>query len=142
MKHFIRNILFLLLGITIGIAGTVNHYKKSQEQAVSDTLPRISAPKLYAAYSESELRSNRKYWNTAIQVEGIIQEVYKTRDGNVKVYLHSNHKYRGVTCKLKNASKQIKKPLKIGNSIVMQGYCFGMDKNVRLTECRIVNRGI
>ena len=140
MKHLIRHILILFLGISLGIAGTVYHYNQKGPPAISEDLKRISAPKLYAAYKANEEKSNRKYWNRPLEVEGIVQEVYQTSDGNLRVHLRGNSGYHGVTCKLHNARKQLVIPLEIGSSVTLQGYCFGMDKNVRLVDCVLVGK--
>lgn len=137
MKHIVRNILFLLLGLTIGIAGTVKQYEKPAEQVLSDTLPRISAEQLFSRYHQDELKANRKYWNEPIQVEGIIKEVYQASDGNLKVLLQGGNRFYGVICKIQASEEQIEKPLKIGGQVIVQGRCFGMDNNVRLTDCLV-----
>lgn len=128
----------LLLGILVGISfAEIRH-------AITDNAPqqtvdyRLTAPRLYAEYQHNEHSSNRKYWDAIIEVEGIVQEVYENSDGTLYVLLQGHSPHYGVSCEIPEPARQIKQPLRIGSTLRLQGRCYGMDANVRMTQCNIV----
>lgn len=125
-------------GVIAGVIIVVSYFYIKQFEDKESFRHSLSATELYSEYHSNEILSNEKYLNKTIRITGVVKEVYKTKDDKIMVWLRGVKSYKGVKCKIQYPEEEIKKPLKLGDSIVLVGRCLGMDKNVKIFECEIV----
>ena len=138
MRTSYKYIMLFGGGLIAGVIIVASYFYIKQFEDTESIRYSLSAPELYSEYRSDEMLSNEKYLNKTIRIKGIVKEVYKTKDDKIMVWLRGVKSYKGVKCKIQYPEKEIKEPLKLGDSIVLVGRCLGMDSNVKLFECEIV----
>lgn len=98
----------------------------------------IDAGKLSNEYASDVKAGNRKYKGKYLTVVGKVAQQYKNKYQESIIILMDDKQLNGVKCILNNTSKQLKKPLKQGESIKINGRCAGFDDYVLLRGCIIL----
>jgi len=98
----------------------------------------LDAGTLANEYASDVKAGSRKYKGRYITVIGKVSQQYKNKYQESIIILMDKKQLNGVKCVLNNASKQLKKPLKQGELIIINGRCAGFDDYVLLTGCIIL----
>lgn len=98
----------------------------------------IDAGKLANEYASDASAGNRRYKGKYLTVIGKVAQQYKNKYQESIIILMDTKQLNGVKCVLNSASKQLKKPLKQGESIKINGRCAGFDDYVLLKGCIIL----
>ncbi len=88
-------------------------------------------------YKKDEKNADWKYKNRVLIVKGVLTEQYKNKEGLVVIVLSSNKKSFGISCTM-YTNKQITRPLKIGETVQIKGFCLGKKEHVLLGKCVFV----
>jgi len=137
-----KKILFAILALALvaGIYATYMYYKphKNIETAKEDVA--ITAPNLFAAFSDNEARANSEYLDKIVLVSGIINEVTIDDSSNVNVYLNvGNDGFGSVSCNFNSLEGQKVLNYKAGQSVKIKGVCTGFLMDVVLNRCVLIN---
>ena len=98
----------------------------------------VDADKLANEYANDIKAGDKKYKGKYLTVVGRVAQQYKNKYQEGIIILMDSKQLNGVKCFINTASKQIKKPLKQGESIKINGRCAGFDDYVLLRGCIIL----
>ncbi len=98
----------------------------------------IDAGKLANEYASNVNSGNKKFAGKYLTVVGKIAQQYKNKYQESIIILMDSKNLNGVKCILNSASKQLKYPLKQGESIKINGRCAGFDDYVLLKGCIVL----
>lgn len=97
----------------------------------------LEAGKLTKEYLEKPAKSDRKYKNNILIIEGRISQVY-TNKNNQSILILANVKDKyGVSCTLKMTEK-ISEPFRQYQLVEIKGLCTGFKENVIMENCVIL----
>lgn len=96
----------------------------------------ITAPQLYAFYSQFEDSANHKYLDSVISVSGAIKSI-EMNEGRYTVALNTNDSNGAVLCEMDKIENDKIKKLKNGQQINLVGYCNGILIDVQLDRCKL-----
>lgn len=96
----------------------------------------ITAPQLFALYSQFEDSANHKYNDSVISVTGAIQSIELNGD-RYTVALNSNDSNGAVLCEMDMLENEKIRKLKSGQQINLVGYCNGILLDVQLDRCKL-----
>lgn len=99
----------------------------------------ISSEKLYSDFKTDQENANEKYNRKIIQITGTLKEVYLRENNELRLILHNENGYNGISCILPERQLQIIKPLRIGSNITLKGFCRGIKTDVILQNCVLIN---
>jgi hypothetical protein len=91
----------------------------------------VSATRIFADYQKNEQAANKIYLDKAIEVQGEISEVKRTRR-QTRCGLKSSDPFFGGYAR----SRRIR-PAKLGEQVVVKGFCSGFSSDVVLRDCII-----
>lgn len=96
----------------------------------------ISAPQLYALFSQFEDSANHKYLDSVISVSGSVQNI-ELNDKRYSVTLASNDSNGAVICEMDTMDNVKIKNIKTGQKINLVGFCNGILMDVQLDRCKL-----
>ncbi len=129
-KYFSTELVIVLLSLILLSCASQNMGLKND----------LDAGKLANEYAANLKVGNKKYKGKYITIVGKVSQQYKNRYQESIIILMDNKQLNGVKCILNNASKQLKKPLKQGELIIINGRCSGFNDYVLLTGCIILKK--
>lgn len=89
-------------------------------------------------YAKDIKSGNKKYKGEYLTISGKIAEHYKNKYDQKIILLMDKKQVNGIKCILNSSSKQLKKPLKLGSNIRINGRCSGFNEYVILERCIIL----
>lgn len=98
----------------------------------------ITAPALYALYSQFEDSANNKYLDSVINVSGVIQNI-ELNNERYTISLASNDSNGTVICEMDKKENEKIKQLKKDQQISLVGNCNGLLIDVQLDRCKLAN---
>ena len=137
MKQIVLGIITLI--IVALVYATYLYYKphKNIETAKEDVA--VTAPNLYAEYTNNEYMANEKYLDKLILVTGIIDEKSIDESKNVNLYLNvASDAFGKVSCNFNRSDGAKALNYKQGMQVKVKGICTGYMMDVVLNKCVIV----
>lgn len=126
-KLIIALAVVLLLGVVAFFIVTNRPTRKvDNEKGIA-----INARNLFQSFSSDEAKANQSYLNKAISVNGVISVADTNQEGIPFVVLQTDDIMSGVMCTMRE--KQF--PGKVGDSVVLKGFCSGFVGDVKITDC-------
>lgn len=98
----------------------------------------LDAEQFAEQYRSNPPKYNRTYKNQWLELEGQIDEFYKAQSGEMLIVIYSPNQTTGVKAELLHSVQQLKKPLKIGQSVKIIGLCQGFDQYVLLKKTKLI----
>ncbi len=133
-KHIIL-IVAVLAVIGAGIAYW--QYNKPHRDAASEEVAfKMTASELYAAFDSDENAAMAKYGNQLIEVTGKAMESTTEFESNSMILLDSGNPLFGVKAMFQTP---VINPPTTGEQVVIRGFCSGINGDVELTRCTIIN---
>ncbi len=130
----------VLIYITIYLLGGITGYfYLKNEECISKYLSRANIGSGFEITQQDELKKAYiQKINSPVVVKGIVQEVYT--NGNKEMIINMKHKNIpiDINCTLPNADEQIKKPIKLGQEINVEGLFAKFDKAILLKSCKLL----
>ncbi len=83
------------------------------------------------------LKSASTMLGKPLAVNGIVEEVYKNTDNEIVIYLKGNDIPVRINCTLTNSDSQIKEPIKLGQTINLEGMFTQINSQMFLKGCRL-----
>ncbi|GIW80850.1 MAG: hypothetical protein KatS3mg105_2657 [Gemmatales bacterium] len=128
--------------LCIGVLSLVLSVKKSHRRLDPRMVPleqHVTAQDLYAAFRNDAKEANARYGNKLLIVTGRID--YIDLSGDYPVYLISGDQFelRKVKCLFKPEDRERVLEFKRGELIHFSGICKGMDVNVNLVDCQLID---
>jgi hypothetical protein len=129
-----KNLLWLgLIGIALSVSLTIYFvYTREHRDVSSEKGIRVTAQKLFEAFTADETKANALYLDKAIEITGEVVNVSTNQDGNIVVDFKTNDPFFLINCTFKSDPGA----LKTGDSITFKGICTGYipDANVVINE--------
>ena len=134
MKKWI--IIILAIGLVAGLAIGVYMYNKPLEGMDSQQADfAISAVDLYTAFDSDEENANTTYLGKVVQVNGVIQTISDTEEGQPSILLEAGGLMGGVICRLDPSAKG---SFTVGQPVTFRGECTGKLMDVELARCVVI----
>lgn len=126
----------MLIGAGIGISLWNKPHENMQSSKAEASL---DAATLFKAFNDNEEAANKSYLGKTLAVSGKVKEVSNEAGSPIKITLETGEDF-GVVCELDPLSKHPKTDFKPGDDISLKGKCDGLNFDVQLSRCVIVNR--
>ena len=133
MKKTLLYILLFTVGIILGFVFFTKNSNYSEKNYLAVDKPVKYEQKSFSYSALSML-------GREIIVNGKIQEAYKNKDHELVLYILVENIPVTVSCTLKNTDKQIKTPIKLGETISIQGKFMRLDERMELKKCLLLQR--
>lgn len=137
--------MLLTLVLVGAIAGSYMFNKKGPDIANASGV-KVSAAKLFEAFSKDSVLANKTYLDKIVEVSGQVTKLNKNQQSQSIVLLKTNTAEASINCTLESpAGTNIKE----GTNITIKGICtglgqgdadFGILPDVYLSRCYIVDR--
>lgn len=131
--------IILLLGSLIAIIGIIVGlylWNKPHKSIEDETTQLVTAIEVSKAFEVNEAQANQQFLNKALTVAGVVQEVGKNQDNAQLVLLKGSDELSGVQCTMKIPQESIK----VGDSVLISGFCNGYTVVVLLNDCVVINK--
>lgn len=133
MKRILQYILLFTFGIILGFVFFTKNSNYSEKNYLAIDKP--------VKYEQKTFRySVLSMLGRDIVVNGRIQEAYKNKNNELVLYISVENISVTLSCTLKNTNKQIKKPIKLGEAISIQGKFVCLDERMELKDCLLLQR--
>ena len=108
-------------------------------QSIADETPAFSldATTLVGEFDKDEKSANTKYLGKIIEVNGVVAEKLKDKNGNINVTLQGAD-LSGVGCEFEPNAQSSLASLKEGQEVKIKGICTGVLMDVVLVDCVFV----
>ena len=115
--------LFVLAVLAVGgmTWGYFLYNKPHQNIASADAIG-VTAPQLYAAFTQDSVQANAKFAQRVVEVSGVVTNVSRNLDQQSVVLLESGQDGASVNCTLDGADETIK----VGQSVSIKALCSGI----------------
>lgn len=138
-NQFFNVIICTLFIISIILSSQCSSPVKSGEDA--SIKYKIEAADLYDAYSKNEEEANQKFLNRMIEVSGPLASIQTDTKNNTILFLLDD--LFGIRCSLDStysaSNTEVLIGLSPGENISVKGKCNGLQSDVQLSECVILN---
>lgn len=133
-------LLFLVFAALVGGFIGYRMWNKPYENMQTATpAVTVEAAELFQAYSSDETAAAAKYGNDqTVAVRGVVKEVTKEDGGSVKILLDTGADF-GVLAELDPLTKHPRTDFNAGETITVKGKCTGLNLDVQLARCVVVN---
>ena len=131
-KNIIAAIIVIFL-LAVGFAGWYIFNKPHRSLDKAETV-RINTDSLLAAYLRDEKSANTIFLDKALKVNGEIAELNTNQAGQMVILLKTMDPMSGVVCTLRDKPKEA---LKVGQQVVIKGFCSGYITDVVLRDCQL-----
>lgn len=130
-RRYLYIALFSLV-IAFGIVAVVVYrvYNKEHQSALTAEALPVESTSLAFQFESGEQEANKKYFNKALKVSGIVKAVQKNQAGKTVVTLEGTS-MTGVICTM----DQLTATLVPGNPVTLTGFCSGYLADVVLDRC-------
>jgi hypothetical protein len=126
------------IGIVIAIAVAFFVFRKADDSVADKKADfKLKCSEIVGEFEADEQKSNTKYLDKIVEVEGIIAELGSDTSG-VNITLRDEGAISGVTCSFSVSQKIDIKELKLGSNLVIKGICTGYLMDVTLNKGAIV----
>ena len=133
--------VFLLIGVTAtGYFAYHEYHRKQKDVLELDATFTLSSEAIIKEFSADEKRSNAKYLDKVIAVNGIIKSVDKDEQGGYTVVLKSGEPMSTVRCTMDSLHNQEAANQKAGTNVKIKGICTGFNSDELLGSDLILNR--
>ncbi|TVR40198.1 MAG: hypothetical protein EA392_04485 [Cryomorphaceae bacterium] len=110
-------------------------YHKAPETSTSRTADyQLTAAELFAAYEENEISAHETYGGKLLEVQGNVFDSESDMNGITVLMLDAGHPVFGVKCLL---SEPLKDGPKLETTVVVRGFCSGINGDVELNRCTL-----
>ena len=136
-----KYIVLIVLAVVICIGGTVVY--KIWNKPFSDPLRgdaiRVTAKQLFTDFSTNETEAQKKYvpqkfGDKKLEITGEINDIGKNEDNETYYILKTGDENFGVKCIMDKGNEGAK----VGDSIVIRGFCTGYNMDVIVNRCKVV----
>ena len=138
-NQFFIVIICTLFIISIILSSQCSNPEKPGEDA--SIKYKIEAADLYDAFSKNEEEANQKFLNRIIEVNGPLASIHTDAKNNTVLFLLDD--LFGIRCSLDStysaSNKEVLIGLSPGENIGVKGKCNGLQTDVQLSECVILN---
>ncbi len=130
-----KKLIFLLI-LVAAIAGGLYFFSEFNRglEGAGKADHQITATKIFEEFDNDEKAANTKYLDKVVEVEGIITEVKKNKEGKLTVAMEGGMLF-GVTCEMFESDKIDQNKFKKGQKIKLKGVCTGFLSDVVLVRC-------
>ena len=130
-KILIATVVSIMVAVAI-VLFVVN----KPHQSIADETPafRLDAGTLVGDYDKDEKKANSKYLGKIVEVQGVIAEKLKDKNGNVNLTLQGPE-LSGVGCEFEPSAQKSVANLKEGQEVKIKGICTGVLMDVVLVDC-------
>ena len=138
-----KNIKYLLIALAIIaliiaiVFGLIFNAPKASVQSKNVDFT-LSASELFQEYSENQSVADQKFIDQIIQISGTIFEISEDQQGATVFLLTTGENSAGVLCTMTVTESTKVKTKKIGDAIILKGFCSGMLMEVVLNRCQLV----
>ncbi len=133
-----RLLLVALLLAAMGTAVGLYFYRqKVPSMATQKADLTLSAAELFAAFETDEAAANARYLGKILMVKGQVREANTLADGTVKVVLDAGQDF-GVLCEFDPNTQHPRTTFQPGENITVKGECAGLNFDVLLARCVVV----
>lgn len=139
-KKYVILISILIVLAAGGVIGYKMWNKPFQDPLQGDAL-KVTAIQLFNDFSTNEAAAQKKYvpeklGDKKIEVTGQINEIGKNADGETFYTLKTNDEMFGVKCIMEKGEEIAN--AKVGNTIIVRGFCDGYNMDVIVNRCKPV----
>ena len=137
MKKLGIILIILLIGSIIAYF-IYKQMSKHNDPTESKDKVSINAIELYKNYTQNEASADSLYLGKVIDLTGNISEIEKN-DNRYTLYLNTTDSTGTISCEMDTLENSNISKLNKGNSIKINGFCNGINIDVQLDRCKIVN---
>jgi len=139
-----RKYIFLIVfavAICIGAAVAYRVWNKTFSDPLSGDAISITARQLFTDFNNNETEAQKKYvprklGDKKLEISGEISEIGKNEDNETYYILKTGDANFGVKCIVDKGGESDN--AKVGNSIVVRGFCTGYNMDVIVNRCKVV----
>ena len=137
--------VILLILVVIFCSAAIIAYKfwnKPFKDPLKGDAIKVTATQLFDDFNSNEAEAQQKYVpanmdDKILEITGKIIEVGNNEDGEIYYMLKTNDEMFGVKCVMDNDSSGIN--AKVGDNVIIRGFCVGYNMDVIVGRCKIVN---
>ncbi|MBK8611133.1 MAG: hypothetical protein IPL84_14620 [Chitinophagaceae bacterium] len=138
MNKFVAGII--VLAIAGGIYAYLEYNRKPADLKNKKAAAQVTAKELILLYTNYEDSANRKYLGKVVEVSGTIIRITNQPDSLVNILLGDSSLLSGVSCQIDSKHINETKMHRIGESLVIRGYCTGFLMDIELNRCVFVKQ--
>ncbi len=139
MKKVLLYISVFLCGIVLGYFLVINNNLFNKENKQIDN-KHLASHEMLETRKQDFILSAPKMLGESIIINGVVKEAYKNRDNEIVLYLEDSNIPININCTLSNSEVQIKEPIRLGESINLQGVFTQLEEQMYLKGCRLIYR--
>lgn len=139
MKRSLLYIIVFFAGITIGYFLFIHNFS-SKELVFSKEGNYLASVKPVSDKKEEFLQSAANLLGESIIIEGAVKEAYKNKRNEVVLYVIDANIPVTINCTLRNSDLQILEPIRLGESINLQGTLTRLSEQMYLDKCHLIYR--
>ena len=128
---------FLFVAIAGGAIGYYFYNKKMPSMASEKSDVAVDAANLYQEFQDDETAATTKYLCKIVTVTGAVLESSTLEDGTPKVLLDTGSDF-SISCELDPNTKHARSEFEPGEKLTLKGECAGLNLDVQLARCVIV----
>ena len=136
--------IILLIVVVIFCSTAIIVYKfwnKPFKDALKGDAIKVTATQLFNDFNINEAQAQQKYVpanmdDKILEIAGEIIQVANNEDGEIYYMLKTNDEMFGVKCVMDNDSSGIN--AKVGDNVIIRGFCVGYNMDVIVRRCKIV----
>lgn len=137
MKKRIFGILILL-----AVAGAAVAFYMYQKPVASlageEAVVKMSSTDFFTAFAQDEQKANTDYTGKIVEITGEVVDIMTNSDQSTTLVLASDDPIFGVKCRIDPTFNKAPLPGS-GETTTVKGRCTGMNADVELNECIIIN---
>lgn len=134
MKTKILAAVVVIILIAAGI-GYWQYNKPHPDAATGEVAYSVSAAALFEEFDHNEQKAAEKYVNKLLEVSGTVKETSTESDNYAMIVLDSEHPLFGVKAMFQSP---LLNPVETGTKVTIRGFCSGINGDVELTRCTII----
>jgi hypothetical protein len=126
------------LVVAIGLVAVLIGYKmynKPHRSVEEESSISISASELFNQFRQNEEQANSTFLNKAVEVTGVVSEVFKNQDGMQVIVLKTADDLYGISCTMDHDQ-----PIHVGAVVTIKGFCMGYLSDVVINNGKIANK--
>jgi len=136
-----RSAVLISILIILAVGGVIVYkiWNKPFKDPLEGDAIKVTAIQLFNDFSVNEVAAQKKYvpeklGEKKVEVAGEIREIGKNDDGETFYTLKSSDEMFGVKC-IMDKGEEIKNA-KVGDSIIVRGFCDGYNMDVIVNRCK------
>ncbi|MFT3747421.1 MAG: hypothetical protein QM768_03865 [Agriterribacter sp.] len=133
-----KKLIIFLAGAILCLGFAWYWYNKPREGVSSKSADtRVTALRLYEAFSNNESEANKTYLNKVVEVKGVVDDLTDSGE-DIILTLGPQTSGGGISCRFSPGKEVTEKNITTGQEITVKGRCTGFNMDVNLTDCVIV----